>query len=250
MIVVHINTQHDTDIMACMFDNLAENPANIVLVNPKRSELEEVLRSRPNETCLFLGHGSGSGLFRADNDNEGRVTHKVNFGEDFCDAIPDEPMDYDTYYDMFYGDDIEYNGQYELNFDDGYGYIDDDGCFYGYNNYSNWSPYIIDADNVDLLYDREVIGIWCYASEFAVKHHLRGFFTYMFVSNPMEARFLHFGEHTTEEVDEQNIHFCNQINQFINEGVEPIDFIERLEYDDDINFVHFNYSNMIYNYGY
>lgn len=228
MIAVFMNTQHDTDIMSVLFDNLSENPNNIVLVNPKRSELEEVLRDRPNETCLFLGHGSGSGLFRADDDIE-----VIN--NQYSDL--DDIMDYDTYYDAFYGDCMDMSGQYCLDADISLGY-------------SRMSPYIIDADNVDLLRDREVIGIWCYASDFATRYKLRGFFTYMFVSNPMEARYLHFGEHTTEEVDEQNIHFCNQINRFINEGVEPQDFIDKLEYDDSINFVHFNYSNMIYNYGY
>lgn len=228
MIAVHINTQHDTDIMSRLFENLSDNPDNIVLVNPKRSELEEVLRNRPNETCLFLGHGSGSGLFRADDDIE-----VIN--NQYSDL--DDIMDYDTYYDAFYGDCVDMSGQYCLDADIAVGY-------------SRTSPYIIDADNVNLLQDREVIGIWCYASDFATRYKLRGFFTYMFVSNPMEARYLHFGEHTTEEVDEQNIHFCEQINTFINEGVEPQDFIEKLEYDDNINFVHFNYSNMIYNYGY
>lgn len=240
MIAVHINTQHDTDIMSCVFDKLADNPNNIVLVNPKRSELEEILRSRPNETCMFLGHGSGNGLFRADNDYEGMPKrHNSNNNRTYrnLDCLTDdEPMDYDGYYEPLYGE--------------VYGDCYDDEGFYVYNNWGDWTPYIIDANNVELLYDREVIGIWCYASEFAVKHNLRGFFTYMFVSNPMEASCLNFKGHTTEEVDEQNIHFCRQINNFINEGVEPIDFIEKLEYDDDIDFVHFNYSNMIYNYGY
>jgi hypothetical protein len=246
--------------MSCVFDKLADNPNNIVLVNPKRSELEEILRSRPNETCMFLGHGSGNGLFRADNDYEGMPKRNNSYSNRTyrnldCTA-DDEPMDYDDYYESLYGDGCDDDGQYELGFDDDYyPFIDDDYYYddehlYCGNNWGDWTPYIIDANNVELLYDREVIGIWCYASEFAVKHHLRGFFTYMFVSNPMEASCLNFRGHTTEEVDEQNIHFCEQINNFINEGVEPIDFIEKLEYDDDIDFVHFNYSNMIYNYGY
>lgn len=213
MIAVHINTQHDTDIMSRLFDNLSENPDNIVLVNPKRSELEDILRSRPNDTCMFLGHGSGRGLFRADDD---------------CEPF-DNVVDYDDYYEYMYEDEFKENDTDSL---------------------SRWSPYIIDEDNVHLLKDREVIGIWCYASDFATRYNLRGFFTYMFVSNPMEARFLSFGEHTTEEVDEQNIHFCKQINNLIKEGVEPKDYIEKLEYDNSINFVNFNYSNMIYNYGY
>lgn len=224
MIAVLMNTQADTDVMGCILDHLADNPDNIVLVNPKRDELESVLAERPNETCLFLGHGSPNGLFRAD--------------EDWTTC---EPTDDDWY---------EQGRQLSL-WDEEDEYLDFDLYYNSTDHYHKYeSMFIIDADNVHLLRDREVIGIWCYASEFAAKHNLRGFFTYMFVSNPTEANFLGFQGHTTEEVNEQNISFCNQINNLIREGVEPQDFIDNLNYDDTIDFVHYNYSRMVYNYGY
>ena len=46
--------------------------------------------------------------------------------------------------------------------------------------------FLLDRDNVHLLQNRNVIGIWCYASDFARTHNLRGFFTYMFISNAQE----------------------------------------------------------------
>ena len=49
--------------------------------------------------------------------------------------------------------------------------------------------FLLDRDNVHLLKDRDVIGIWCYASDFARLNNLRGFFTYMFISNAQECSY-------------------------------------------------------------
>ena len=48
---------------------------------------------------------------------------------------------------------------------------------------------LIDDKSVPLLVNREMIGIWCYASNFGIVHNLRGFFTYMFISNHEECAF-------------------------------------------------------------
>jgi len=113
----------------------------------------------------------------------------------------------------------------------------------------NPTQYVIDGSNVDLLKDREVIGIWCYASDFAKRHKLRGFFTYMFVSNSSEARCMGFGEHTDKFCNEQNVKFCEQINKFILENVDMSDWTDKLTHD-DVNFVNYNYNHLKYLYGY
>lgn len=117
------------------------------------------------------------------------------------------------------------------------------------NDFHNTSNYVIDGHNVDLLYNRDVIGIWCYASLFAKKYNLRGFFTYMFVSNSSEVLFMGFGEHTNEFCNEQNVKFCNQINKLITENVNMADWTDKLTHD-DVNFVNYNYNHLKYLYGY
>ena len=42
---------------------------------------------------------------------------------------------------------------------------------------------LIDSSMVRFLRGKEIIGIWCFASNFASKHNLNGFFTSMFISN-------------------------------------------------------------------
>ena len=49
-----------------------------------------------------------------------------------------------------------------------------------------WDGRVIDSSMVNLLRNKEIIGIWCYASEFANRYDLMGFFTSMFISNVEE----------------------------------------------------------------
>lgn len=47
---------------------------------------------------------------------------------------------------------------------------------------------VIRPDDADLLKDRpNLVGIWCYASSYAYRYGLKGFFSGMFISEPQEA---------------------------------------------------------------
>ena len=109
--------------------------------------------------------------------------------------------------------------------------------------------FLLDRDNVHLLKDRDVIGIWCYASDFARLNNLRGFFTYMFISNAQEVFCHRFGTQTNEFVYEQNQHFASKVNELIRNETPMEDWAEILyESADriDVDFVNFNYSNLAY----
>ena len=112
----------------------------------------------------------------------------------------------------------------------------------------DWSETIIDSSMVDLLRDRDIIGIWCYASEFAKRHNLRGFFTYMFVSNLQECVFCRLGYYDEEIIFEQNEKFARRINKLINNGTPLADWVELLNEgrDQGYAFVDFNYENLCY----
>lgn len=108
--------------------------------------------------------------------------------------------------------------------------------------------FLLDRDNVHLLQNRNVIGIWCYASDFARTHNLRGFFTYMFISNPQEANFHRCGKVSEEVVFEENRLFSQRVNNLIREDVPMEDWVERLyeSANTELGFVNFNYSNLSY----
>lgn len=61
---------------------------------------------------------------------------------------------------------------------------------------------VISDSDAELLKDRpNLVGIWCYASSYAVKHGLKGFFSGMFISELPEA--LYNGvEASAEEIDD------------------------------------------------
>lgn len=106
---------------------------------------------------------------------------------------------------------------------------------------------VIDGQMIHLLKDREIIGIWCYASQFAIKHNLKGFFTYMFISNSVEAKcFMYKGGN--EEIFAENKLFAERINNFIKDKTPLCEWVDKLNEvaNHDIDFVHFNYSNLSY----
>lgn len=109
--------------------------------------------------------------------------------------------------------------------------------------------YLLDRDNVHLLKDRDVIGIWCYASDFARLNNLRGFFTYMFISNSQEVSFHGFGTETDEFVFEQNQRFASKVNELI-KNETPMEYWKEILFNSanrvDVDFVNYNYSNLAY----
>ena len=108
--------------------------------------------------------------------------------------------------------------------------------------------FLLDRDNVHLLKDRDVIGIWCYASDFARQNNLRGFFTYMFISNAQECSYHRCGNYYNEVVYEQNRIFAEKVRGLIAENKPMEEWVDYLyeSCDSSLDFVDFNYSNLAY----
>ena len=63
MIVVFVNSKEDTATFSRLYDGLEDIT---LLYNPTREEVENVLRERPTERLMCLGHGTSLGLFSHD----------------------------------------------------------------------------------------------------------------------------------------------------------------------------------------
>lgn len=175
MIVVYVNSMEDTATFDAIYRDLNED--TIILHNPSRAEVENLLIERPTETLLLFGHGSARGLFSHD-----------------------------------------------------------------------FSGMLIDGESVPLLMNREIIGIWCYASLFGARYNLRGFFTYMFISNSQECVCNRCGYYTNNVIFEENRLFAERVNNLIREGTPLEEWVEILyeNRNDELEFVNFNYGNLSY----
>ena len=79
--------------------------------------------------------------------------------------------------------------------------------------------YIIDDSFAPLLAEKNhSVYIWCHADQFVTRHHLRGFFTGMFVSEVAEASLMGLGSTTQREVDESNNSFVEIVGEFSGHG--------------------------------
>lgn len=108
---------------------------------------------------------------------------------------------------------------------------------------------VIDGSMVHLLRDRDIIGIWCYASDFGMIHNLRGFFTNMFISNREECVYNRCGYYPNNDIIfAENRLFAERINKLICNNTPLEDWYEILNesLNSDLEFVNFNYANLSY----
>ena len=111
--------------------------------------------------------------------------------------------------------------------------------------------YLIHSLNYQDIRARNVIGIWCHASDFAERHHVNGFFTGMFISNINEA--YRYGIYGVNEatIHESEVYFCDRLNRLLKENIPLVEWNSRLRTQlnesHDVNDVdRYNYGLMSY----
>lgn len=63
IIVLHIDTEHDTSLMKALYEGLGDV---ILLYNPTRDEFEKTMLENPTADFMCVGHGNAHGLFNSD----------------------------------------------------------------------------------------------------------------------------------------------------------------------------------------
>lgn len=111
----------------------------------------------------------------------------------------------------------------------------------------DWCGNAVDARHVQYLRNKKCIGIWCYASEFAIKYDLKGFFTSMFISNKWEASCYGYTAEN-EEIYEQTRKFIRTVNQLIKDETPMDKWLDALDSSADLSipYVKFNYEALGY----
>lgn len=109
--------------------------------------------------------------------------------------------------------------------------------------------FALGSEAVEWLRNRTVIGIFCYASEFADKYKLHGFFTSMFISNMEEASYENMQEGVDDKlIEDQMTLFCDKVHDLICHNIPLSEWVSILQKDADISipFVRFNYEALTY----
>lgn len=126
-----------------------------------------------------------------------------------------------------------------------YGHGNDFGLFYP----NRFDFLLLNNENVNKIKAKNIIGIWCYASNFAKSNELSGFFTNMFISNTFEATINRCYKYTN--IDEQNMLFCCLVGDLLKMDIPLKDFPKKLyemadvdKDDDDVK--KFNYEGIRY----
>jgi hypothetical protein len=123
------------------------------------------------------------------------------------------------------------------------------GTEYGLLN-QRLDGYFIDSGWVNILRNKTIIGIWCYAGNFADKYGLRGFFTSNFISNVGELidnGFPNF-ENSATIIEHENMWFSNRINSYLRTQRPLIDWVEDLRENASVMpFVQYNYEALLIN---
>lgn len=109
--------------------------------------------------------------------------------------------------------------------------------------------FAVGSEHIEWLRNRQVIGIFCYASDFADRYGLHGFFTSMFISNMEEALMLQKHKDATDElISFQQKLFCDRVHTLLADRTPLKQWPEILQSqaDSDIPFVRFNYEALTY----
>ena len=92
----------------------------------------------------------------------------------------------------------------------------------------NQNGELVGENEVDMLRKRNVVGLWCYAGNFADKYNLHGFFTSMFISNIDEANYLQVPS-TPEVIKEEVVKFNRLINELLKSHTPYSQWVEFLQ---------------------
>ena len=106
----------------------------------------------------------------------------------------------------------------------------------------------IGDEDAELLRDRpNLVGIWCYASSYAYKHGLKGFFSGMFISEWYEAEANEVTA-TPEEIDEMCWSFAGMFGDLLRAGYPLVAIAADLMNQNNINsdLTRFNFTRLTY----
>ena len=108
--------------------------------------------------------------------------------------------------------------------------------------------YIFHCNNRILVNAQNVIGIWCYASQFAERQRLHGFFSSMFISNINEAYQHGITDAIADDINNDMIAFCQRVNTLLRDNVPLEEWVHRIreQVNEEDRVEQYNYNGLTY----
>lgn len=78
-----------------------------------------------------------------------------------------------------------------------------------------FGSYILGASEVEVLREKELVGVWCHCNQFMERHKLGGIYSGMFCSEVSECRYYGLNEVTQADVNESNDAFARILGEEI-----------------------------------
>ena len=109
-----------------------------------------------------------------------------------------------------------------------------------------WGGYAFSYKDISSVKAKNIVGIWCHASDFSRTFDVRGFYSSMFISNSHEARWegINCDDDT---ITKSEILFCERVNKLLKENIPLNRWVDILRDNKLTNRVEeFNYGGLFY----
>lgn len=101
---------------------------------------------------------------------------------------------------------------------------------YSVGQFSDAPNYVVDASFAKLLAEKDNLYIWCFANQFVERNQLCGFYTGMFISEPIEALLCGLADCSASQIEASNTAFVNTVSRFVTKGSSVLHEATMLEY--------------------
>lgn len=120
-------------------------------------------------------------------------------------------------------------------------------CPFSTRLYGAWGEYAFSKEDIPRVKAKNIIGIWCHASDFSRLTECRGFFSSMFVSNSNEATYVGIYGVSDKQITDSEILFCRRVNELLKCKIPLSEWKARLKSHKMTNAVErFNYSGLYF----
>ena len=114
-------------------------------------------------------------------------------------------------------------------------------------DFQKWGGFAFSRSEIKDVKAKNIIGIWCHASDFSRTYDVRGFYSSMFISNSSEARWEGITGVDDKTITDSEVLFCQRVNKLLKDKTPLSQWVDILRSNKLTNAVEeFNYGGLFY----